>query len=152
MDEFTARLSKQLQAEEGVRLQLYRDTKGILTIGVGRNIQANGISQDEMELMLANDIAANVKFLSNYDWYNSESDVRKAALVDLCFMGPDRLLHFVNMIAALGRQDFAAAADEVVNSQWYTDVGQARGDRVKNMILTGAWPSDIPYSPPGDLA
>jgi lysozyme len=152
MDEFTARLSKQLQAEEGVRLQLYRDTKGILTIGVGRNIQANGISQDEMELMLANDIAANVKFLSNYSWYNSESDVRKAALVDLCFMGPDRLLHFVNMIAALGRQDFEAAAAEVLNSQWAKDVGEGRSNRVANMILTGAWPVDIPYSPPGDSA
>jgi lysozyme len=146
MDEFTARLSKQLQVEEGVQLRLYQDTKGIWTIGVGRNIQANGISADEAALMLANDIAANVKFLSAYSWYTAESDVRRAALVDLCFMGPERLLHFVKMIAALGAQDFATAAAEVRNSQWYKDVGPSRGDRVAKMLETGAWPADIPYA------
>jgi lysozyme len=146
MDEFTARLVKQLSIEEGVRLSMYRDTKGILTIGVGRNLN-NGISQDECDLMLANDIASNVKFLSAYAWYNSESDVRKAALVDLCFMGADKLLHFVKMIAALGTQDFTTAGAEVRNSQWYIDVGPGRGERVAKMIEGGAWPADVPYSP-----
>jgi lysozyme len=146
MDEFTARLSKQLQVEEGVKLQLYRDTKGILTIGVGRNIQQVGIHPDEAELMLANDIASSVKFLSQYAWYTGLSDVRRAAIVDMSFMGVDRLLHFVNMIAALGRGDFAAAREECVNSQWYIDVGPHRGDRVANMILNGAWPTDVGYN------
>src|SRR5271167_94918 len=104
MDELTARLSAQLKIEEGVKLALYKDTKGLLSIGVGRNIQGVGIREDEAMLMLANDIADNIKFLSQYAWYTSESDVRKAALVDMCFMGPEKLLHFVNMIAALGRQ------------------------------------------------
>lgn len=145
MDEFTARLQAQLKIEEGVRLQVYNDSKGIPTVGVGRNL-SNGFSMDEVMLMLANDIGANVKFLSDYSWYTSESDVRRAALVDLCFMGPSKLLHFVNMIAALGRQDFTAAGAEVRNSQWFKDVGAVRGNRVATMIETGAWPADIPYA------
>lgn len=147
MDEFTVRLVKQLTLEEGRKPRLYLDTKGIPTAGVGRNMRDVGLSDDEMDLMLANDIGANVKFLSNYAWYNSESDVRKAALVDLCFMGPDRLLHFVKMIAALGVQDFATASAEVRNSQWYKDVGPGRGERVAKMIEGGAWPADVPYAP-----
>jgi lysozyme len=145
MDEFTQRMIKQLKAEEGVRLLPYVDTKGILTIGVGRNLQSVGLRPDEVDFLLSNDIADNVTFLSQYSWYNSESDVRKAALVDLCFMGPNKLLHFVNMIAALGAQDFNAAANEVRNSQWFKDVGPTRGNRVATMIETGAWPADIPY-------
>jgi len=145
MDELTARLSKQLQIEEGVKLQLYHDTKGILTIGVGHNIQANGISPAVAELMLQEDIAANVKFLSAYSWYTALSDVRKAAIIDMSFMGPERLLHFVLMIHALMRNDWAGAAKEVVDSQWYKDVGATRAQRVAKMIGTDQWPTDIPF-------
>lgn len=144
MDDLTSRLVQQLKVEEGVKLKPYLDTKGILTVGVGRNL-SNGVSDDEAMLMLANDIAANIKFLSQYAWYNAESDVRRAALVDMCFMGPDKLLHFVKMIAALGVQDFATAKAEVLNSQWYKDVGVTRGNRVATMIETGAWAPDINY-------
>lgn len=145
MDEFTARLSKQLQVEEGVRLQLYHDTKGIITIGVGHNIQANGISPVVAELMLAEDIAASVQYLSQYQWFTHLSDVRRAAIVDMSFMGIDRLLHFVLMIAALAKDDYAEARAQVLNSQWAKDVGPARAGRVAAMIETGAWPADIPY-------
>lgn len=145
MDEFTARLSKQLQIEEGVRLKLYPDSKGILSIGVGRNIQANGIRPDEAELMLANDIAASVTFLSQYAWYTKLSDVRRAAIIDMSFMGVDRLLHFVLMIAALDAGNYAEARAQVVNSQWFKDVGPTRGNRVADMIASGAWATDINY-------
>ncbi len=146
MDEMTARLSKQLQIEEGVRLHLYNDTKGILTIGVGHNIQANGISPAVAELMLAEDIQANVAFLSRYGWFTGLSDVRKAAIIDMSFMGIERLLHFVLMIGFLMHASWENAAKEVTDSQWYKDVGPTRGMRVATMIETDQWPKDIPFS------
>ena len=45
-----------LKAHEGVRQHVYLDTEGIETIGVGRNLVHRGLSDDEIELMLANDI------------------------------------------------------------------------------------------------
>ena len=144
MDEVTTRLTKQLTLEEGRKSKVYLDTKGIPTIGVGRNLRDVGLSNDEMDLMLANDIKQHSDWLSRYAWYQNESDVRKAALIDLSFMGMERLFHFILMIAALGRQDYDAAAAEVVNSQWFKDVGEGRGNRVANMIKTGAWPTDVP--------
>lgn len=145
MDEFTARASQQLQVAEGVRLRLYQDTKGLWTIGVGHNIQANGISPAVAELMLAEDIAANVAFLAQYAWWTHLSDPRRLAILDMSFMGAEKLLHFVLMIAALVKGDFVEAKAQVVNSQWYQDVGKIRGDRVATMIETGAWAPDIHY-------
>jgi lysozyme len=147
MDELTARLSKQLAVEEGVKLQLYHDTKGILSIGVGRNIQSVGIRFDEAALMLANDIAANVAWLGQYAWFTALSDVRKAAIVDMSFMGVERLLHFVNMIHYLTLQEWVQAGAEVANSQWFKDVGPHRGGRVQAMIETDQWPTDVGFQP-----
>ena len=50
------KLIVQLKVHEGVRKFVYLDTEGIETIGVGRNLVDRGLSDDEIELMLANDI------------------------------------------------------------------------------------------------
>lgn len=144
MTDWIARLNKQLHIEEGCKLQLYHDTKGIVTIGVGRNIQTNGIRPDEAELMLKNDIGDADKFFAAYAWYNTLDEVRKAAIIDLAFMGPEKVLHFIDMIYALKKRDYESAHLEVIDSKWYRDVGQTRGDRVANMVKTGTWPKDIP--------
>ena len=36
-------------AHEGLRLQVYKDTLGIDTIGIGRNLQDRGISKEELD-------------------------------------------------------------------------------------------------------
>ena len=46
-----------LRLHEGEKLMPYKCTAGKLTIGVGRNLEARGISKDESDLMLRNDIA-----------------------------------------------------------------------------------------------
>ena len=50
------KLKKLLIKHEGKVLLPYEDTEGYLTIGVGRNLEAVGITEDECELMLKNDI------------------------------------------------------------------------------------------------
>jgi GH24 family phage-related lysozyme (muramidase) len=44
-----------IKQQEGCRLKPYTDTTGHITIGYGRNLTDCGISQDEADLMLAND-------------------------------------------------------------------------------------------------
>ena len=46
-----------LNRDEGNRLKPYTDTKGNITIGVGRNLTGNGISAGERDFMLSNDVA-----------------------------------------------------------------------------------------------
>jgi len=146
MSDLIDHISRQLQVEEGVKLRLYNDTKGILSIGVGRNIQANGIRLDEAQLMLANDIKDSVRFLEQFAWYTKCSDVRKAALIDMSFMGAEKLLHFVKMLSGILHDDYEQAAAEIINSKWAADVGPHRSMRVSNMMRTDQWPTDIAYT------
>jgi lysozyme len=144
--EFNARLVKQLSIEEGVKLKIYLDTKGIPTIGVGRNLRDKGITANEATLLLADDVNDSLGFLGQYRWFQHQNDPRQAALIDMSFMGFNRLLTFVHMLHFLDIGDFQGAHDECVNSEWFKDVGPTRGNRVATMLLTGEWPADIPFT------
>jgi len=58
-------------------------------------------------------------------------------LIDMCFnLGMAGLLGFQKMIEALERGYYERAADEMVNSRWYGQVGE-RGRRLEAMMRTG---------------
>lgn len=57
-------LKKELIRDEGFRSKPYKCTAGKLTIGVGRNIEDNGITEDEAMYLLENDIASCIKQLT----------------------------------------------------------------------------------------
>ncbi len=42
---------QKLITHEGLRLQVYQDTLGIDTIGIGRNLEDRGITKEELEWM-----------------------------------------------------------------------------------------------------
>ena len=44
-------LVTKLITHEGLRLQVYKDTLGIDTIGIGRNLEDRGITDEELEWM-----------------------------------------------------------------------------------------------------
>jgi lysozyme len=46
----------QLKVDEGVRVKPYRDSLGILSIGVGRNLEDRGLRPSEVDFMLDNDL------------------------------------------------------------------------------------------------
>ncbi len=50
------KLIEQLKRHEGVKLKPYFCTQGKCTIGVGRNLEDVGISEEEAEMLLINDI------------------------------------------------------------------------------------------------
>lgn len=130
-------LTKQLIIDEGMRLKPYRDTVGKLTIGVGRNLDDNGISEDEALVMLKNDIDQAFDELSQFDWFNSLKPVKQDALVNMCFnLGLPRLLSFKRMIAALEAGDYQTAADEALDSKWAVQVGE-RANRIAEVIRNG---------------
>ena len=51
-------LKASLVKHEGIRRFPYADSAANLTVGVGRNLTANGLREDEIQLMLDNDINA----------------------------------------------------------------------------------------------
>lgn len=131
-------LKKMLVRDEGERLALYRCSAGKLTIGVGRNIEANGITKNESDLMLTNDVNAVISGLKHALWFFNDLDpVRKLVLANMAFnMGLTRFLGFKKMVAALAVDNYNEAAKEMINSVWAKQVGE-RARRLEKMMITG---------------
>jgi lysozyme len=145
----------ELELDEGVRLSPYRCTAGFLTIGVGRNLDTNKLTAEELafvghncrtkpitkeqsDYLLKNDIekvcADLMKFLP---WWAYLGDVRKRVLVNMAFnLGTEGLLKFENTLALIRSGSYAQAAAEMVKSKWAKQVGK-RADRLANMMKTG---------------
>ena len=130
-------IEDQLILHEGMRLRPYRCTAGRLTIGVGRNLDDKGITEDEAMYLLAGDIEEVIARLEVHSWYAVLGPVRRKVLIDMCFnLGVAGLMGFRRMIEALERGDYERAADEMVYSRWYRQVGE-RGRRLERMMRTG---------------
>lgn len=137
MDDLVA-LMAQLRRHEGLQLHPYRCTAGKLTIGVGRNLDDNGITENEADFLLSNDLTRVVEELRrDSPVFDKLDTVRKAVLIDMCFnLGISRLLMFKKMFAAIDEQDWTLAAAEMVDSRWCHQVGQ-RCKTLKLMMETG---------------
>lgn len=120
------RIKKQLKEHEGVRHKVYKDSLGIETIGVGRNLRDVGLSDKEIEYLLDNDVQRVIKELQdNFVWFYDLSIPRKEALVNMCFnLGINRLKGFKNMLGYMRVGNFDKAADEALNSRWAKQVGK----------------------------
>jgi lysozyme len=130
-------IEDQLILHEGLKLKPYRCTAGKLTIGVGRNLDDKGISRDEAMILLRNDIKDITGQLERYSWFRALGPVRRKVLIDMCFnLGMAGLLGFQKMIEALERGDYERAANEMIYSRWYRQVGE-RGRRLERMMRTG---------------
>ena len=131
----TERLRETITRHEGSRLDMYQDTLGIWTIGVGHNIQEKGISPAVMELMLDEDIEeAIVELKRSVSFFSKMPEQVQEALVNLSFnMGIPRLMQFKKTLAYLRDGDFEAAADELLDSRYAEQVGR-RADEVADMI------------------
>jgi lysozyme len=128
-------LEEQLERHEGLRLKPYRDTVGKLTIGIGRNLDDVGISEEEARAMLKNDIdrakVIPAKYVENFA---SLPKIKQAALINMCFnLGERGFSNFRRMIAAISAGEFETAAAEMLNSRWATQVGN-RANELANIM------------------
>jgi len=134
------KLLEMLKRHEGVRSHVYLCSAGYETIGVGRNISKSGmgLSDDEVDYLLENDIARVIKELSSeYPWFNSLDDVRKDAMIDISFnLGATRFRGFKRALAAMEVADYTTAAKEFLDSKWSQDV-KGRATELCYMIETG---------------
>lgn len=133
-------LVDQIKRHEGLRLKPYYCTENKLTIGYGRNLEANGLSQSEADFLLANDIEFVKSALAKVlPWYLRLSPMRQAVLVNMGFnLGVDGLLKFKKMLSAVWESDYDLAAKEMLNSRWASQVGY-RANELATQMRTGEW-------------
>jgi len=131
-------LSKELIFDEGIKLVPYFCTKKKLSIGVGRNLKANGLTKAEREYLnyhetgyqnlvlsreqamylLFNDIANSVTDLRHiFKDFDTFSDELQHILINLMHqLGYSSFSGFRDMIRAIKRKDFKDAAAELRDS------------------------------------
>lgn len=136
-------LIKQLRDEEGIVPYAYSDHLGFLTIGCGRLIdkrKGGGLSQDEIDYLLTNDIKkVNGGLDDNIAWWRSLSEPRQAVLQGMAFqMGVAGLLGFKNTLAMVKAGDYDGAAKGMLQSKWATQT-PSRAKRMSDQMRTGQW-------------
>lgn len=96
-----------------------RQVRGNISVGWGRNLIGEGVSGDEADVLLDNDVARCVADLTGIfgDAFANADPARQAALVDIRYnVGPEGFRRFPKMIAAVKAGDWNTAADECLNS------------------------------------
>lgn len=134
-------LNDYIKTNEGYSSHPYRCSVGKTTIGWGRNLDANGITKQEAELMFQTDLAA-AELCCNRQVgraFASMCPARQAALIDMAFnMGERVFSTFKKMLAAIQIGDWDTAATEVLDSNYAKQVhGRARMNAV--LLATGSW-------------
>jgi len=137
------RLINMLKRHEGVETHAYVDTVGKVTIGVGRNVDSEGglgLSEEEINFMLSNDIArVEDELHGSFDWFIGLNGPRSDAMINICFnLGMPRLKKFKKALAAMESKDYTLASIEFLDSRWADQVGQ-RAIELSIMILEGKY-------------
>lgn len=129
-----------IEQHEGRRRKPYKCTAGKTSIGIGRNLDDVGLSDDEIDYLFANDLKRAQDAASKYPWFAELSEVRQAAIVDMIFnLGPSRFASFRKFIQAMSERQYTLAAAELVASKWFLQV-RRRASRIRLMILNDEWP------------
>lgn len=147
-------IKKRLEFHEGFRAEPYFCSEGKKTIGIGRNLEANPLTESEKLLiknpehitkqeayfLLENDIKQTINLLENMiKCYPKLDDERQYALIDMGYqLGVSALCKFKKMLAAMDCGDFGKASQECLDSKYAKQTPQ-RATRIARLIKTGKW-------------
>lgn len=131
------KLQDQLIKHEGIKLKIYTDSVGKISIGVGHNLTDKGLTEVQVRSILNDDLLDTINFLNTHvPWWPTLDDVRQRAIADMTFNLMGKLLEFKKMIIAIQLKDWNKAADELLNSKFAHQTGQRARD-LAFMIRTG---------------
>lgn len=134
-------LIEQLKRDEGLRLKPYQDTVGKWTIGYGRNLEDTGITEEEAEYLLLNDIERVRRDLRRVvPWYQElNREAREAVIENMAFnLGIHGLLRFHATLHEIKHGDYENAARHMMKSLWARQVPNRAG-RLAEQMRKGEW-------------
>ena len=132
------KLKEQIKRHEGEVLEVYADSLGYLTLGVGHLIQPNDpehgqpagtpVSQEVVDKYYEIDFDKHLeetKHVIGHDVFDGLPGEIQEVLVNMCFnLGANRLGKFRNMLNAVEDHDWERMAVEMEDSRWFKQVGR----------------------------
>lgn len=142
------KLESLLIKHEQYKRKPYLDTLGNLTVGIGRKMDSVGISYEEAIYLLHNDIKAALNHIhKNHRLqriFDALNDDRQIVIINMIFnLGYSKFMQFKKMLEALEKNDYALAAQEMLDSRWKSQVKRRaielakvmRGDQSIDVML-----------------
>ena len=138
----------EIKRHEGEVLEIYEDSLGYKTLGVGHLIQKKDIEynlpvgtpviQEVVDLYYEDDFNKHLKetidLIGEEEFKNLPEPIQHV-LVNMCFnLGKNRLSAFKNMLKAVKDKDWKEMANQMEDSKWFNQVGR-RGKELKQMVL-----------------
>ena len=135
------KLREQLEIDEGVKYDIYLDHLGYPTFGIGHLITEEDpehgqpvgteVSKERVEEAFEKDCEWVVRDCHKlYDNFDDLPEEVQQIVANMMFnLGYPRLSAFKGMKAGVDSQDWNEAADQMVDSRWYRQVG-ARAERL----------------------
>jgi len=150
-------LYETIARHEGIRDTAYFDSKGILTIGAGFNLEKQGakeriekmglnyelvcdkkqkLSKEHIFLLMKEDVETAISDAKKYvgeKWESLNPDAKEIIINMSYNLGYPRLSKFKKLKHALINRDYQTAAKEMKDSKWYYQVGNRSKELVKRM-------------------
>ena len=138
-------LREEIASDGCVRLDIYLDQLGLPTVGIGHLIReadaehgkpvGTQITPERCRQLFALDIAVTVEdcrsLFENWDDLPEECQL---ILANMAFnLGRNRLSKFKNMLRYVNEGNYLMAANEMINSKWYGQVGRRSKELVDIM-------------------
>lgn len=120
---------------------LYRDSKGIYTIGHGYNIEDNGLPDELAKDLLGRSMQGAEQAAEGISGYLGASPARQSVVIAMVYqMGLGKVLGFHEFCKALAANDYDTAANEMLDSDWHRKDSPARAEREAWIMRTGNLP------------
>ena len=128
------KLREELAEDEGCKYEIYLDHLGLPTFGIGHLITKNDpeygkdvgtvIEQSRVQSAFNLDIAVTIEDCHRlYKDFDELPEEAQLIIANMMFnLGYPRLSKFKGMKAGIDARSWSSAADEMVDSRWYTQV------------------------------
>lgn len=134
-NEILALLKADLKRDEGRRDRPYRDTRGILTVGYGHNLEAAPLCEEAISAQLDYDLHTHLQDLdATLPWWRDQPEAVQRVLGNLGFnLGVGKLVMFKLTLKAIKEGRYADAATQLRSSLYAKQVGQ-RAERLAILL------------------
>tara|TARA_R110002110_G_scaffold186074_1_gene393086 strand:+ start:324 stop:764 length:441 start_codon:yes stop_codon:yes gene_type:complete len=138
-------LREELVADEGCVYEVYLDHLGLKTVGIGHLCRETDpehdmevgapVSEDRVLELFDRDMAWTFKDCHRLlpEFSDLPEEVRLIVANMMFNLGMNRLGGFKRFLEAVGKKDWASAADEMVDSKWHRQVPERSGRLIERM-------------------